>query len=102
MGRSTAPWASRIRNLAVGTVALIVSSAWWMVVVDLIPASSRPYIGGSTDSTVWDLVIGYNGFGRVFGGERRCGWQGNGASFGGERGPVPACSTTSWAARSPG
>ncbi|MGW1714763.1 ArnT family glycosyltransferase [Streptomyces sp. NPDC002156] len=76
----------RIRNLAVGTVALIVSSAWWMVVVDLIPASSRPYIGGSTDNTVWDLVIGYNGFGRIFGASSSVGSQGNGASFGGEAG----------------
>ncbi|MCQ9184541.1 glycosyltransferase family 39 protein [Streptomyces sp. IBSBF 2953] len=76
----------RIRNLAVGTVALLVSSAWWMVVVDLIPASSRPYIGGSTDNTVWDLVIGYNGFGRIFGASSSVGSQGNGASFGGEAG----------------
>ncbi|NNN37599.1 phospholipid carrier-dependent glycosyltransferase [Streptomyces sp. S3(2020)] len=76
----------RIRNLAVGTVALVASSAWWMVVVDLIPASSRPYIGGSTDNTVWDLVIGYNGFGRIFGASSSVGSQGNGASFGGEAG----------------
>ncbi|MGW0705795.1 ArnT family glycosyltransferase [Streptomyces sp. NPDC002643] len=74
----------RVRNLAAGTVALVVSSAWWMVVVDLIPASSRPYIGGSTDNTVWDLVIGYNGFGRIFGASSSVGSQGNGASFGGE------------------
>ncbi|MCD9873087.1 ArnT family glycosyltransferase [Streptomyces guryensis] len=76
----------RIRNLAVGTVALVASSAWWMVVVDLIPASSRPYIGGSTDNTVWDLVIGYNGFGRIFGASSSVGSQGNGASFGGSAG----------------
>ncbi|WP_405925147.1 ArnT family glycosyltransferase [Streptomyces sp. NBC_00035] len=73
----------RIRNLAVATVALVASSAWWMVVVDLWPASSRPYIGGSTDNTVWDLVIGYNGFGRVFGESSSAGGAGNGASFGG-------------------
>lgn len=73
----------RIRNLAVATVALVVSSAWWMVIVDLIPASSRPYIGGSTDNTVWDLVIGYNGFGRIFGASAGTGGAGNGASFGG-------------------
>ncbi|WP_416967722.1 ArnT family glycosyltransferase [Streptomyces sp. 4F14] len=76
----------RLRNLAAGTVALVVSSAWWMAVVDLIPASSRPYIGGSTDNTVWDLVIGYNGFGRIFGASSSVGSQGNGASFGGEAG----------------
>lgn len=73
----------RIRNLGVATVALVVSSAWWMVIVDLIPASSRPYIGGSTDNTVWDLVIGYNGFGRIFGASSSVGSAGNGASFGG-------------------
>ncbi|MEU9451377.1 glycosyltransferase family 39 protein [Streptomyces sp. NPDC048277] len=76
----------RIRNLAVATVALVVSSAWWMVIVDLIPASSRPYIGGSTDNTVWDLVIGYNGFGRIFGASSSVGSAGNGASFGGSAG----------------
>ncbi|MFJ9559167.1 ArnT family glycosyltransferase [Streptomyces fuscichromogenes] len=76
----------RVRNLAVATVALVVSSAWWMVIVDLIPASSRPYIGGSTDNTVWDLVIGYNGFGRIFGASSSVGSAGNGASFGGSSG----------------
>ncbi|MFD5628577.1 ArnT family glycosyltransferase [Streptomyces sp. NPDC127072] len=78
-----APLGRRIRNLAVAAVALVVSSAWWMVVVDLWPASSRPYIGGSTDNTVWDLVIGYNGFGRVLGASSSTGGAGNGASFGG-------------------
>ena len=83
---ANAPLGRRIRNLALATVALVVSSAWWMVVVDLIPASSRPYIGGSTDNTVWDLVIGYNGFGRIFGAESSVGSAGNGASFGGSSG----------------
>ncbi|MEU9348776.1 glycosyltransferase family 39 protein [Streptomyces sp. NPDC048278] len=76
----------RVRNLAVATAALVVSSAWWMMIVDLIPASSRPYIGGSTDNTVWDLVIGYNGFGRIFGASSSVGSAGNGASFGGSSG----------------
>lgn len=67
--------------LAAGGV-LLVSSAWWMVIVDLWPASSRPYIGGSSDNTVWDLVIGYNGLGRIFG----QGGGGGGASFGGASG----------------
>lgn len=66
--------------LAAGGV-LVVSSVWWMVIVDLWPAASRPYIGGSADNTVWDLVIGYNGLGRIFG---QGGGGGGGASFGGE------------------
>ncbi|WP_182899312.1 glycosyltransferase family 39 protein [Microbispora sp. H10830] len=58
----------RIGHLLAAGAVLVVTSAWWMVVVDRWPASSRPYIGGSTDNTVWDLVIGYNGLGRIFGG----------------------------------
>ncbi|GAA3134534.1 glycosyltransferase family 39 protein [Planomonospora alba] len=69
------------RLLAAGAV-LAVSSGWWMLVVDLWPAGSRPYIGGSTDNSVRDLVIGYNGLGRVFGQNGR----GGGGGFGGESG----------------
>ncbi|MBE3009729.1 glycosyltransferase family 39 protein [Microbispora sp. NEAU-D428] len=58
----------RIGRLLASGAVLVVASGWWMVVVDRWPASSRPYIGGSTDNTVWDLVIGYNGLGRIFGG----------------------------------
>ncbi|MEV5409013.1 glycosyltransferase family 39 protein [Thermopolyspora sp. NPDC052614] len=75
--------ARRLGRLLVAGVALVVSSGWWMVVVDLWPASGRPYVGGSEDNTVWDLVIGYNGLGRVFG---QGGPGGGGAGFGGEAG----------------
>lgn len=54
------------RLAVLGAVTLVVSASW-MVVVDLWPASERPYIGGSIDNTVLDLVLGYNGFGRVDG-----------------------------------
>ncbi|MEU7897695.1 glycosyltransferase family 39 protein [Nonomuraea sp. NPDC049152] len=77
-----APFLRRIRHLLAAGVVLAVSSAWWMVVVDLWPAASRPYVGGSTDNSVWDLVIGYNGLGRIFG---QGGGRG-GPSFGGESG----------------
>jgi len=60
-------WWRRILDLTAATAVLAVASGWWMVVVDLIPASKRPYIGGSTDGTVWDLVVGYNGLGRIQG-----------------------------------
>lgn len=70
----------RLGRLPAAGAVLVVTSAWWMVVVDRWPASSRPYVGGSTDNTVWDLVIGYNGLGRIFGGE----------GDGGGRGRLPA------------
>ncbi|MEW2358921.1 glycosyltransferase family 39 protein [Spirillospora sp. NPDC029432] len=81
----------RIVHLLAAGVAMAVSSFWWMVVVDLIPADRRPFIGGSTDGTVWDLVIGYNGLGRILGegggpGGGRGGPGGGGGGFGGEAG----------------
>jgi 4-amino-4-deoxy-L-arabinose transferase-like glycosyltransferase len=68
----------RIRHLTIFTGVLAAASFWWMLIVDAIPASSRPYIGGSSTNSVWDLVIGYNGLGRITGNEL-----GNGGGFGG-------------------
>ncbi|TXS40515.1 hypothetical protein EAO75_36790 [Streptomyces sp. uw30] len=67
----------RIVNLVVAGVALVVSSFWWAAAVSLVPADDRPYIGGSTDGSAWDLIMGYNGLGRILGGE------GNGGGGGG-------------------
>jgi 4-amino-4-deoxy-L-arabinose transferase-like glycosyltransferase len=40
-----------------------------VLVVELWPADSRPYIGGSQTNSVLELVFGYNGFGRLTGDE---------------------------------
>ncbi|MEV8242204.1 glycosyltransferase family 39 protein [Streptomyces rochei] len=71
-------WAKRIRNLALAAVALAVAGFWWAAAVSLVPASERPYIGGSTDGTAWDLIMGYNGLGRIFGGDGNMGGGGGG------------------------
>ncbi|MFB7504574.1 glycosyltransferase family 39 protein [Streptomyces broussonetiae] len=70
----------RIVNLLIAGVVLAVASFWWAIAVSLVPASERPYIGGSTDGTAWNLIMGYNGLGRIFGGE---GNGGGGAGGGG-------------------
>ncbi len=57
----------RLASLAAAGLVLLVVSASWMLVVDAIPGDQRPYIGGSTNNTVLDLVVGYNGFGRILG-----------------------------------
>ncbi|MCZ9345466.1 glycosyltransferase family 39 protein, partial [Streptomyces sp. TRM76130] len=79
-------WVRRVRNLALAAVALAVASLWWAAAVSLVPADDRPYIGGSTDGTAWDLIMGYNGLGRVFGGEGNGGGGGGGGSFAGTAG----------------
>jgi len=73
----------RLRQLAVAGVAMVAVSAAWPVAVSLWPADSRPYIGGSEDGSVWNLILGYNGLGRLFG-EGAGG--GGGAGFGGTAG----------------
>ncbi|MGW2718968.1 ArnT family glycosyltransferase [Streptomyces sp. NPDC001492] len=75
---SRAPWVKRVVNLLLAAVVLAVSSFWWAVAVSLVPASDRPYIGGSTDGSAWDLIMGYDGLGRVFGGEGNGGGRGGG------------------------
>jgi 4-amino-4-deoxy-L-arabinose transferase-like glycosyltransferase len=72
---------TRVRQLAVAGVAMVAVSAAWPVAVELWPGS-KPYIGGSTDGSVWDLILGYNGFGRLTGESGG----GGGASFGGSAG----------------
>jgi 4-amino-4-deoxy-L-arabinose transferase-like glycosyltransferase len=77
----------RIRHLSLFTGVLAAASFWWMLIVDAIPAGDRPYIGGSTNNSVWDLVIGYNGLGRITGNENGPGGAGGGgASFSGSAG----------------
>jgi 4-amino-4-deoxy-L-arabinose transferase-like glycosyltransferase len=52
--------------LAAGVVMLVVSFAW-IAVVELTPASQRPYVGSSTNNTELGLTFEYNGLGRVEG-----------------------------------
>jgi 4-amino-4-deoxy-L-arabinose transferase-like glycosyltransferase len=77
---------TRLWQLALAGLTMVVVSAAWPVAVSLWPASSRPYIGGSTNGSVWDLIFGYNGFGRLTGAEGG-GPGGGGGSFGGGGGP---------------
>ncbi|MGW4339696.1 ArnT family glycosyltransferase [Rhodococcus koreensis] len=49
--------------------AMIVSAGWWLLTVELWPASSRPWIGGSQNNSILELTLGYNGLGRLNGEE---------------------------------
>jgi 4-amino-4-deoxy-L-arabinose transferase-like glycosyltransferase len=62
-------FARRLRQLLLAGIALVVSTGWWVAAVALTPASSRPYIGGSQHNSVIELMLGYNGFGRLTGDE---------------------------------
>ncbi len=64
-----APFWRRVRQLVAGGVAMVVSTGWWVAAVMLTPAADRPYIGGSQDNNLLNLIFGYNGFGRITGNE---------------------------------
>jgi len=72
-------WRHYLPRVAVLGVATLVMSLSWMLVVDNWPGD-RPYIGGSQDNSVQDLIVGYNGLERVEGFDNTAG----------VRGPAPA------------
>jgi 4-amino-4-deoxy-L-arabinose transferase-like glycosyltransferase len=84
-------WRQALGRGAVFAMTTLVTSLPWILIVDLVPAGSRPYVGGSTDNTVLDLIFGYNGLGRV---EGNGGFVPGGATsnaggvFGGRPGPL--------------
>jgi 4-amino-4-deoxy-L-arabinose transferase-like glycosyltransferase len=88
-------WASphrfgkRLLHLVAGLGAILVSAGWWVAVVELVPASLRPYIGGSQTNSFLELTFGYNGLGRLTGSE-------TGSVTGG--GGSPTTATGQWGA----
>ena len=58
---------SKLWQLAVATVLLLVVSFSWVIAVDLVPASQRPYVGSTQDNSELSLATGYNGLQRIFG-----------------------------------
>lgn len=63
------PFRRRLLHLLVAFGAMVVAGGWWVAIVQLWPASSRPYIGGSQHNSILELTLGYNGFGRLTGDE---------------------------------
>ncbi len=61
------PLRRRLLHLLGSLVAFVASAGWFVVLTLMWPASSRPYIAGSSDNNFMNLVLGYNGFARVLG-----------------------------------
>ncbi len=68
----------RVTGALIGTAAMVLSAGWWVAVVELVPASMRPYIGGSQDNSFLSVTFGYNGLGRLSGDEAGSVGGGNG------------------------
>ena len=76
----------RVGQLLAGGAALLVSAGWWVAIVAAWPASSRPMIDGSSDNSILNLIVGYNGLGRLTGSGGGPGGGGGGGNFSGEPG----------------
>jgi 4-amino-4-deoxy-L-arabinose transferase-like glycosyltransferase len=83
-----------LRQLLAGGAAMTVVGMAWPVLVALTPAADRPWISGTSDNSIWSLILGYNGLGRLSGqsgGPGAVGGGGGGganANFGGSAGPL--------------
>ncbi|SDR88450.1 4-amino-4-deoxy-L-arabinose transferase [Nocardioides scoriae] len=71
-------WGRKLGHLAIAFGAMVLAGGWWVAIVELWPASSRPYIGGSQDNSILELTLGYNGLGRLNGDETGSVGGGNG------------------------
>ena len=71
---------TRLWHLGVAGVVTAISTFWWSVLAWLTPAVNRPWVGSTNDNNIWNLIFGYNGFGRLFG---HGGGPGGGAPGGG-------------------
>jgi 4-amino-4-deoxy-L-arabinose transferase-like glycosyltransferase len=57
----------RTAHLLLAGLVMVLVSFSWIALVELTPASQRPFVGSSTNNTELGLTFDYNGFGRVEG-----------------------------------
>ncbi len=79
-------WWRRVWQVVLMGVSVVVAAGWWVAAVALTPAADRPYVGGSQNNSILNLIFGYNGFGRLTGNES--GSVGGGAGGAGMWGPT--------------
>ena len=81
-----------LRQLLAGGAAMVAVGGAWPLLVTLTPAADRPWISGTSDNSIFSLIFGYNGLGRLAGqtggaGGPGTGGAGGGTMFGGATGP---------------
>ncbi|MDT5082805.1 MAG: hypothetical protein QOJ80_7442 [Mycobacterium sp.] len=69
LASAAAPLRTRLMRLGGALGAFALSAGWYLLLVELWPSESRPYIGGSQHDSIVELALGYNGLGRLTGEE---------------------------------
>jgi 4-amino-4-deoxy-L-arabinose transferase-like glycosyltransferase len=72
-----------VRQLLAGGAAMVVVGGAWPALVARTPAGARPWVSGTSDNSIWSLIFGYNGFGRLEGQAGGPGAMGGGGGAGG-------------------
>jgi 4-amino-4-deoxy-L-arabinose transferase-like glycosyltransferase len=88
--------ARAVRQLLAGGAAMAAVGLAWPLLMWVTPAADRPWVAGTSDNSIWSLILGYNGLGRIFGqsggpggglgGPGGGGFGGRGGQFGGQPG----------------
>ena len=55
----------RVGQLSGAMVTMVIAGGWWVAIVALTPAADRPFVDGSPDNSILNLIFDYNGFGRL-------------------------------------
>jgi 4-amino-4-deoxy-L-arabinose transferase-like glycosyltransferase len=79
-------WWRRVWQVCLMGASVVVAAGWWVAAVALTPVADRPYVGGSQNNSILNLIFGYNGFGRLTGQES--GSVGGGRAAGSMWGPT--------------
>jgi 4-amino-4-deoxy-L-arabinose transferase-like glycosyltransferase len=56
-----------LRQLLAGGAAMVAVGGAWPLLMWLTPSADRPWISGTADNSIWSLIFGYNGLGRIAG-----------------------------------
>ncbi|HTK07279.1 MAG TPA: glycosyltransferase family 39 protein [Ktedonobacteraceae bacterium] len=79
----------RMLHLVLAGIVLLIVSFSWITIVDLVPATQRPYVSSTQHDSELELALGYNGLSRVLG------IGGNATSSQGGKQAAPGANTTS-------
>ena len=83
-----AGWRRAARQLLAGGAAMLIVGGAWPLLVWLTPAADRPWISGTSDNSIFQLIFSYNGLGRIDGQEGGPTAFGGGGVFAGSTGPL--------------
>jgi 4-amino-4-deoxy-L-arabinose transferase-like glycosyltransferase len=56
-----------LRQILAGGAAMLLVGGAWPALVELVPASQRPWVSGTSNNSILSLIFEYNGLGRVDG-----------------------------------